>query len=509
MLWVIAGTISAMVATVLSLLRWIRVAQREHYVAGSVTTTALLWLTRRPINAVLLVAVVVLAAAGALSGLWYTVAAMATLCLWPLGLSIQGRTSNLSWTGRARRLGAATFLISVGLIGLATWLVPWAVALVPVAAPLIADACLAVLGPVERSLGKKYVVRARKKLGEVAPRVVAITGSYGKTSTKAYVGHLLARREAVLVSPASFNNLMGLSKTINDQLVPGTSVFVAEMGTYGEGEIRELCNAFPPQVSVIVTIGEAHLARMKDRATIVRAKSEIAERSAVAVLNVDVPELAVLGDQLAPTQRVIRCSVDPSCPDADVVVFDTGECWQVWISRENRGELARPESGHPINLACALGVALGLEVEIGAADLSGILPVAPHRAEIHQADGGPTVVDDTYNSNPTGAARALAAAAARLPVGGQLYVVTPGMVELGARQAQRNTEFARLAVSEPRFRLLIVGWTNRTALLQGGREGPGEVTWFSTREDATRGLSARLRAGDVVLYENDLPDHLP
>ena len=70
--------------------------------------------------------------------------------------------------------------------------------------------------------------------------MVAITGSYGKTTTKLYVGHLLAGTFRTVVSPASFNNRMGLARAINENLVPGTQVFVAEMGTYGPGEIAEL-----------------------------------------------------------------------------------------------------------------------------------------------------------------------------------------------------------------------------------------------------------------------------
>ena len=66
---------------------------------------------------------------------------------------------------------------------------------------------------------------------------MAITGSYGKTSTKNYAAHLMAGRWSVLASPASFNNVLGLARAVNDRLIPGTDVFVAEMGTYGPGEI--------------------------------------------------------------------------------------------------------------------------------------------------------------------------------------------------------------------------------------------------------------------------------
>src|SRR5690606_6637190 len=126
-------------------------------------------------------------------------------------------------------------------------------------APLLMDLALIPMNAVEKKLSNKYLVSARKRLNQVKPTVVAITGSYGKTSTKGYVGHVLDGSFAVVASPASFNNLMGLSRAVNDRVVPGTEVFIAEMGVYGPGEIRELSKSFPPDIAAITTIGEAHL----------------------------------------------------------------------------------------------------------------------------------------------------------------------------------------------------------------------------------------------------------
>lgn len=495
-------------AIVVGDLRWLRVAQREHYVPGEVSRIAALWFARRGGNAVLGVVVILLAAGGLGLG-WLTAAAMLLLGFWPIGLAVRGRTSKLAWTARVKRLAAVVALLQLVLVVL-TLLVSVALAgWVAILTPLLVDLALAALAPVERSLSQRFVDQATRKLRTIAPRIVAITGSYGKTSTKLYVQRLLARREAVLVSPASFNNLMGLSRTINDQLQPGTSVFVAEMGTYGEGEIRELCRVFPPDIAAITTIGEAHLARMKDRATIVRAKSEITETARVVVLNVDIPELAALAASLEATRQVIRCS-SVAGATADVVVAADGADWRATVAGEPFAALPAPGFGHPINLACAIGIARALEVEVSPQELAeSDLPVAPHRAEAVTGANGVIVIDDTYNSNPTGAAKAVTAAGARVRTGGRLFVVTPGMVELGSKQAERNAELARLAVSRPEFTLAVVGWTNRAALLRGAAAGPGEVVCFADRQQATAAVSARLGDTDVVLYENDLPDHYP
>nr|WP_277628484.1 Mur ligase family protein [Arsenicicoccus dermatophilus] len=354
------------------------------------------------------------------------------------------------------------------------------------------------------------------------PTVVAITGSYGKTSTKLYVNQLLSRSHAAVASPASFNNLMGLSRTVNDRLVPGTEVFVAEMGTYGPGEIRELCTVFPPTIAAITTIGEAHLERMKNRETIVAAKSEITEEAAVSVLNVDVPELAALADRLEGVKRVVRCSataggwadvvVAPlagaSVGDASGTAVAGGGRWEVTVDGEHVTTVDAPPAGHPINLAIAVGIARALDVPAASlAPLMIDLPGAAHRAELQRDERGVAVIDDTYNSNPDGAASALRSARAAVGEGGRIWTITPGMVELGDQQAARNRAFAADATAMPDQVLAITGLTNRRALLAGAQGQPGEVRTYPSREAAAAEIMAQTAAGDVVLFENDLPDH--
>jgi len=115
-------------------------------------------------------------------------------------------------------------------------------------------------------------------------------------------------------------------------------------------------------------------------------------------------------------------------------------------------------------------------------------------------------VDDTYNSNPPGAKRAIESAAALAKErGGSLFVVTPGMVELGSLQYQRNRELAE-QVSEAGGTLYAVGLTNRKALVDGSSKA---AQLFLTRDDAVGAVNQVAGSGDVILYENDLPDHYP
>jgi UDP-N-acetylmuramoyl-tripeptide--D-alanyl-D-alanine ligase len=159
------------------------------------------------------------------------------------------------------------------------------------------------------------------------------------------------------------------------------------------------------------------------------------------------------------------------------------------------------------NLACAVAVALyfGVSTDEIAARV-GTLPVAEHRRQASESARGFVIVDDTYNSNPAGAAAALMTLAETGH--GRKVVVTPGMVELGYRQHEENRAFAAAAASVATD-LVVVGVTNRRALVDGAASGRAVVTVVRSRDEAVEWVRSHLGPGDAVLYENDLPDHYP
>jgi len=253
-------------ATALSAIRWLRVAQREHYLPGSVIHFARRWWSLGH-NRLLGAAAVIGLAAAAFGVTPAGLVAAAVVACGPFGLTLRGRTAKLAWTRRLRTLAAVTgavvaLVAGLALIGGGLVLAAAVTTLLAVAAPLVVDASLALTGPVEHRLGAKFVDQAAARLRSVHPRVVAITGSYGKTGTKGYVVHLVSGSLSVVPTPASFNNRSGLARAINEHLTPGTDVFVAEMGTYGPGEIADMCEWCPPDVAVITAIGPVHLERM-------------------------------------------------------------------------------------------------------------------------------------------------------------------------------------------------------------------------------------------------------
>lgn len=502
----VAAGVFAMAAVLVGSVRWLRIAQREHYIPGSVTRFAIRWWLSRPWNIGLSAALVVAAVAG-IAGIWEGTAAAAVISLGaPVGLPYRGQSAKLAWTRRMKVLATITLLL-VAVVAAAAALggvLPRAAAVMVVLAPIITDAALSVTAPLERRVNERFVRAARGRLASLGPRVIAITGSYGKTSTKLYVGHLLREKYVTLTSPASFNNKAGLSRTINERLAPGTEVFVAEMGTYGKGEIRAMCDWVRPEVSVITAVGPVHLERMRTLDNIAAAKAEILETARTAVLNIDDPRLAAIGAAYeAGGGKLIRCSTSDEA--ADVYVASDGGAVSVGGHPLGKAELLGAFAG---NLACAIGVAVAMEIPTPdiAARLA-TLPRPDHRQTIETTDNGIVVIDDTYNSNPQGSDGALDTLRS-VGDGHRLVVVTPGMVELGPRQAAANEEFARRA-SRVASDLLIVGQTNRRSLLRGAQGGSATIKVCERRADAVSWIRSNLRAGDAVLYENDLPDHYP
>lgn len=502
MIWVLA--LCSLVASGAAMLRWSRVAQREHYLPGVHRFAARWWLTR-PVN-------VGLAAVGigaALASVFVPVVAIVTaavVVIGPSGLGLKGRTSTLVWTERMRRLAGLVAFWVIALTGAGAVLnLSVLFALVPIAIPLVIDISLLVLAPIERRGGDRWVAEAAATLERVKPTVVAITGSYGKTSTKNLVAHLLSGIRSVVASPASFNNRMGLARAVNEHLSAGTDVFVAEMGTYGAGEIRDLCSWIKPDVAVITAIGPVHLERMGSLEAIVAAKREILKDAPVAVLCIDHPLLADLVSESGRLQRIVTASGLGG--PANVVATADG---RVEVDGDEVGWFA-PDGAHPVNVACAVAVLVAMNLDPGsfAARLAD-LPDIPHRRSVTRSELGFLIIDDTFNANPAGAKAALALLGSLGEPHGRKVVVTPGMVELGSWQDEANRLFARDAASVGLTDLIVVNRTNRRGLLRGAQEaGISSVIVFDTREDAVVWVRETLVDGDVVLYENDLPDHYP
>ncbi len=511
----IVGAVALAGAAGAQLVRWLRVLQREHYVALSASRFLARWTTpavaragarrpnRRPVTLshVLLMALIITLIVSSAPGVVIVSVLYGAAC--PVGLGLRGRTGRLRWTRRATTTasvaGAMAIVVeAVSVVAHAWWLgaviVIWSM-------PLLVDLAARLLRPQEDRRARIFVERARARLAAVQPRIVAITGSYGKTSTKQHLAHLLGDAVA---TPASYNNRAGLSRAINENLAEGTSVFIAEMGTYGPGEIRDLCSWCPPEVAVVTAIGPVHLERMGSLATIEAAKHEITERASTVVVNGDDERLRGWVEPLRARGTRVLVGGSSSAP-CDVRVRVVGGQWEVEGPDGVASRVATVPGLQPTNLACALaaGLALGRAWEDLTARLAS-MPAVASRANVVIASSGATVIDDTFNANPASARAALDLLMAS-GVTGRRVLVTPGMVELGRLQHGENLALGRRAAFLG-VELIVVGRTNAAALVAGYGTAARRV---DRRDQAVAWVRSTLGQGDGVLYLNDLPDHYP
>ena len=446
-----------------------------------------------------------------------------------LFLSASTDKKPLVMTGRAWRILIAATVLTVILVlvpsGLAhVWwggfpydISTWALMTVALflGAPLVLVLGDVVMGPVQAIINGRFKRTATRKLTEMAPVVVGVTGSFGKTSTKFAIASLLGDPGEVLATPGSFNTPLGLTRTINEQLTERHRFLVAEMGAYKEGEIAELCNLVHPTVGVLTAIGPAHLDRFGSMDAIRRGKYEIVTSlpdDGTAVMNVDDPEVRALADR---TDRVavVRYGIDPAgrpnVTAADIEVTHRGTSFTVADSRT--GEtlkvstrlLGRHSIGHVL-AAVAVAVTTGRRLDELAPAIAALEPVE-HRLQLIEGTGGITVIDDAFNSNPAGAAAALDVLAS-MPARRKV-VVTPGIIELGPLQERENETFGEHAAAVADA-VIVVARVNRAAILAGARkvENGAEMIVVDTLDQATAELPKLVGPGDVVLFENDLPD---
>ena len=275
----------------------------------------------------------------------------------PLGLSVRGRTSRLAWTRRLRTLAAASARAARrdrGRRGASRRCRSRSAAGIVVVTCLVVDAAAALLVPIEHRLGERWVRRARRRLLEVAPAVVAITGSYGKTSTKHHLAELLSGgRRRSCRRPGASTTARASPMAINEHLGDGTEVFIAEMGTYGPGEIRSMCAWCPPDVAVLTAIGPVHLERFGTLERIVEAKAEITERARVVVSTSTTSGSPSSRTGSAPTGReVLTAGVGARGRSTSGVGVDRGTLARRGARRGGRSSRARsPASSRPTSPA--------------------------------------------------------------------------------------------------------------------------------------------------------------
>jgi UDP-N-acetylmuramoyl-tripeptide--D-alanyl-D-alanine ligase len=386
-------------------------------------------------------------------------------------------------------------------------------------APLALPTANVLMYPVEGTMRWMFREKARRRLAAAQPIVIGVTGSYGKTSTKDTIAHILSGRFKVLATPKSYNTLMGICIVVNNELEPhaGYQYFVTEMGAYVRGEIEQICELTKPQIGVVTAIGPMHLERFKTLDNTVTAKYELIKalpQDGVGIFNGDDERVRGMAERGYPDTRYC-VSYGESPQDARLIAKNVrhtvdGLTFEVvdQESGEERTFSTRLIGQHNVTnilLAAMVARQAGMPLnEIGMRVAS--LTPSEHRLNRSTLPNGVVVLDDAYNTNPVGAVSALQALSMYK---GRRVLITPGMVELGTVQDEENTRLGEAAATYCTD-IILVGVEQTKPIVEGVKRTDFDQTRLlvmETVQEAIEWYQRELQGGDAILFLNDLSDN--
>lgn len=332
-------------------------------------------------------------------------------------------------------------------------------------------------------------------------RVIGVTGSVGKTTTKEIVASVLKSRFRVLKNEANYNNEIGLPLTLLG-LSNRHERAVLEMGMYALGEIRQLCEIALPQVGVVTNVGPSHLERLGSMEAIAAAKAELVESlpgDGCALLNGDDPLVRGMASRTKVQTLLFGTAEECQVRGADVESDGLkGIAFVLEYEGKRIGVKTRLPGRHLLhNALAAAAVALeeGMSLEEVAEALSKVR--AKLRLHVIRGRNGSTIIDDTYNASP---ASMLAALTLLADLPGRRIAVLGDMRELGAEQEDGHRVVGREAARVAQV-IHTVGELGRLIGEEAKRQGHSHVSMWESKEQAVQKVVKDLRKGDVVLLK--------
>ena len=401
----------------------------------------------------------------------------------------RGLDKPLVWTGRVKRFFAAMVLFSLFISVVFKDFT--------VMIPLFLAYFVSMF--IEKMLFNGFKVKAKNKIESMKElKVVGITASYGKTSMKNYIAHLLKAKYKTYATPRSVNTLGGVMKDVNDDLPVDTQVYVVEMGARGEGDIGEISTFVNPHYVVVGKIGPAHIEYFKTMENIRNTKMEILQTNRLECAWVHesamVKPEAIVHTFGSKENLDIRSNVPaPEFIIEDVEATLDATSFTLGGVRYTASILG---AFNAMNLAAAVLVAkeLGLTDEQIQQQLSTLEPVA-HRLQRMDA-GGKVILDDSFNGNIDGMMAAFDLAST---YEGRKVIITPGLVEvddaLNEKVAARANDV---------FDVVVVTGDLNYAIFKDYVEAD-KLVKLATKSEMEKMLIEQTRAGDLILFANDAP----
>ena len=365
--------------------------------------------------------------------------------------------------------------------------------------------------PIEKIVFNHFKRMASQKLESMNNlKKIAITGSYGKTSTKNFLNEILNIKYNSFATPASFNTMNGLMISINNKLDKFTDIFVAEFGASRLGEIKEKVDFIKPQYGILTVIGSAHLESFGSQYNIQKAKFELIDNlpsDGIAILNMD--DEYQIKYEIKSKCKKIWVSINNKKADVyadDIKLSSKGTSFMCHFKDKKillETKLLGTHNVMNILQSAALAYELGLtlqEIQTGVKRIRSV----EHRLELKKF-GDITIIDDAYNSNPVGSKRALEVLNL---MDGKKIIVTPGMIELADKQYEYNMEFGR-AIAKVCDEVILIGEEQTKPIFEGLKKEKYNIDKVHILNDVKKAFPLMRKLSDkntYVLLENDLPD---
>lgn len=366
--------------------------------------------------------------------------------------------------------------------------------------------------PIDLLTYKYYLIKARRKLKNCYNlKVIGITGSYGKTSTKNILATILSEKYSVCFSPHNYNTNWGVLRTINENLKPINDVLILEMGADKKDDIKKICSIIKPNVGILTGVGNCHLKTFKTKRNLIQTKYQIVENSTdFAVFNGECNISKKLYFQtklkkfivgFVPLKNKIK-----NCVTAENVKINNNALSFDICGLFNKNfnvnvKLLGKHNILNILQACVVAKEMGLTKEEIKSALLKIKPTK-NRLELIKVNDNLSIINDSYNANIIGAKNALET----LKNFKEYKIcVTPGFVELGDLQYKENYEFAK-CISRVADLVIVVKNENKESLIEGLKENKNvKVVCVSSFQSAMNYIN-KIKKNKIVLIENDLPE---
>ena len=325
--------------------------------------------------------------------------------------------------------------------------------------------------PSERVIYKYYEIKAKEKLENMFNlKVIGITGSYGKTSSKTIIDSVLSNKYMVRSTPRSLNTEYGLITSINNALEKYDQIFIAELGAYKPGSIKKMVDLIEPRYAVLTQIGIAHLDSFKSPEDIKKDKFGLVEAlpsDGVAVLNMD--DANQVSYKIENECKKIWISINNKNADiraVDIINNEHGSTFNVWLKKDNNKYPFETKLLGNYNIYNLLtSIALGLEIGMSISELqNAIKKVRSPKGRLELIDLDYMYqINDIYNSNPLGAKVALDVLNT-MP--GEKIVVTKGMTDLGPKEKEMNFMFGN-QIADVADRVILIGSKKTRPIFDG------------------------------------------